>query len=94
MVQTVTLTNAPAMSSENFCYWLQGLFELQPDLKELTPEQVAMIKQHLGYVFNRVAPVAPGAQSVEVSRAIPEPFHRLLGTLVPFDPTNPRTVIC
>lgn len=50
MVQTLT-TSVQTMSPENFCYWLQGLFELQPDLKELTPAQIDMIKQHLMYVF-------------------------------------------
>jgi hypothetical protein len=45
------MKNLQKMSPENFCYWLQGLFELQPDLKELTTEQVQMIKQHLQYVF-------------------------------------------
>lgn len=52
MVQTISNNlYGPKMSPENFCYWLQGLFELQPDLKTLTPEQVQMIKQHLMYVF-------------------------------------------
>lgn len=50
MVQT--FASPTKMTPENFCYWLQGLFELQPDLKSLTPEQIAMIRQHLMYVFD------------------------------------------
>jgi hypothetical protein len=34
------------MTTDNFCYWLQGFFELT-DSKDLTPEQVEMIKEHL-----------------------------------------------
>lgn len=45
------------MTPENFCYWLQGLFEIEGADKNktvnqsLSYEQVACIKQHLEYVF-------------------------------------------
>lgn len=39
------------MTQEQFCFWLQGLFELCPDLKTLTETQVKMIRDHLNYVF-------------------------------------------
>ena len=51
------------MTCENFCFWLQGFFEMQPpntvDKKlVLSPEQVEMIRQHLQLVFKNVtAPV-------------------------------------
>ena len=41
------------MSPENFAYWLTGFFELT-EAKDLTIEQVAMIKEHLALCFNKV----------------------------------------
>lgn len=38
------------MKATEFCYWLQGLFELS-DSKTLTEEQVTKIKNHLKLVF-------------------------------------------
>jgi hypothetical protein len=40
------------MSPENFCYWLQGHFELNPNAKDWTPEQVQMVRNHLNMVFH------------------------------------------
>jgi hypothetical protein len=40
------------MTSENFCYWLQGYIELS-NCKSLTPEQVQMISDHLQLVFKK-----------------------------------------
>lgn len=39
------------MTSKDFCYWLQGFFELSEPNKALTPEQVKTIKNHLKLVF-------------------------------------------
>ena len=39
------------MTSRDFCYWLQGFFELQGTNQALTPEQVQIIKIHLKLVF-------------------------------------------
>lgn len=41
------------MNSTEFCYWLQGFFELQNPVT-LSPEQVLIIKEHLNLVFNKV----------------------------------------
>lgn len=38
------------MQPRDFCYWLQGFFELTKT-DELTPEQVGEIKKHLYNVF-------------------------------------------
>ncbi len=38
------------MTSQNFCYWLQGLFEVGKPT-ELNAEQVSLIKRHLDMVF-------------------------------------------
>jgi dihydroorotate dehydrogenase len=43
------------MKSENFCYWLRGFFELTNN-KELSEQQVQMIKNHLALVFVKVTP--------------------------------------
>ncbi len=40
------------MTSENFLYWMQGLLELQPDLKTLDERQVELIRVHIKYVFD------------------------------------------
>ncbi len=37
------------MSPQEFCYWLQGLFELG-EPAELTPKQVDLIERHLDMV--------------------------------------------
>ncbi len=47
------------MTPTNFCYWIQGLLELTPDLKTLNEAQVKMIRDHLGYVFQHMNPEAP-----------------------------------
>lgn len=38
------------MTSRDFCYWLQGFFEIA-DPKSMTTEQVEMVKRHLNMVF-------------------------------------------
>lgn len=40
------------MKAVEFCYWLQGFFELQgEDALDMTPKQVAQIRAHLALVF-------------------------------------------
>lgn len=39
------------MTSRDFCYWLQGLFELSPERKTLNAIQVELIRKHLAMVF-------------------------------------------
>ena len=41
------------MTPEQFCYWLQGFFELSGQTS-LTDEQVEMVKKHLQTVFINV----------------------------------------
>ena len=38
------------MKSVEFCYWMQGLFEIG-DVKELNEKQVEIIRKHLDMVF-------------------------------------------
>lgn len=48
------------MEAINFCYWLQGYFELGGaglnSNKTLSSGQVQMIKEHLALVFHKVTP--------------------------------------
>jgi len=42
------------MTSREFCYWLQGYFEIQssePYRAVLTADQIEMVKKHLSMVF-------------------------------------------
>jgi hypothetical protein len=41
------------MTPENFCYWLQGLFEVG-NPTELSKEQLDVVKEHLQLVFKKV----------------------------------------
>lgn len=41
------------MTPQEFCYWLQGFFELS-ESNTLTERQVQVIKNHLGLVFHHV----------------------------------------
>lgn len=43
------------MTTDAFCYWLQGLMELQ-NPKTLDEVQVQTIKDHLNQVFKKVTP--------------------------------------
>jgi hypothetical protein len=59
-VALLLFNSRPPMTPENFVYWLQGFFEITGEVKELTPEQIKMIKDHLGYVFARPQTLVPG----------------------------------
>lgn len=68
------------MTPENFVYWLQGLLELQPDLKTLSEDQVKMIRQHLEYVFAR------GTSTTQVISSQPQgagDLHRIISQMIP-----------
>ena len=43
------------MNEREFCYWLQGYFELTRT-KTLTLAQIQIIKDHLNLVFNKITP--------------------------------------
>ena len=49
------------MTSRDFCYWLQGLFELGAPV-QLDEKQTALVRQHLALVFvHEIDPSAGGA---------------------------------
>ena len=39
------------MKSEQFCFWLQGYFEIGESEEGLSPRQVQIIRNHLNMVF-------------------------------------------
>lgn len=43
------------MNEREFCYWLQGFFEVG-NPKQLSPEQTQIIKDHLALLFTKVTP--------------------------------------
>lgn len=60
------------MQSRDFCYWLQGFFEVQsmaasepskPEVSGLTAAQVSMIRNHLNMVFIHEIDPAMGGQA-------------------------------
>lgn len=74
------------MTSVSFCYWLQGLFELQ-NPAELTPEQTACIKRHLAMVFvHEIDPAMGGKEhQAKLNETHKDPFHYTIdqtGTLL------------
>lgn len=51
------------MTSRDFCYWLQGYFELAGTNNQLTPDQIATINRHLKMVFvHEIDPSFPPEQ--------------------------------
>jgi hypothetical protein len=59
------------MKAEQFCYWLQGHFELSDD-KELSVSQVEEIKNHLNMVFYYDLDKQPSKEDQEKLNAIHE----------------------
>lgn len=61
------------MTPENFCYWLQGYFEIEePDF--LSKGQIRMIRDHLSLVFNY--PKRERGQAKKKPRACAKPKRR------------------
>lgn len=45
--------NEDQLAPDQFCFWLQGFFELT-DSNELSEKQIKIIKEHLELVFKKV----------------------------------------
>lgn len=52
------------MTPEQFCYWLQGYFEMTEGNANLSQNQIEMIKSHLALVFHKVTPNL-GVESID-----------------------------
>lgn len=72
------------MNAENFAYWLQGFFELA-DTNELTKEQIQMIKDHLGLVFNKVTPDRPSKKKAKAGKGTKKALKELAEMTPPAD---------
>lgn len=63
------------MTSRDFCYWLQGYFELTEELdtalvKDFSRSQLATIKNHLNMVFiHEIDPSFPAEQQLALDAA-------------------------
>lgn len=69
------------MTSRDFCYWLQGLFELGAPAS-LSLEQTAAVKAHLAMVFiHEIDPSAGGPEAQKILQGI----HDALAV----EPNNP-----
>lgn len=56
------------MNSRDFCFWLQGYFELSKGDPNLSGDQVNTIKEHLSLVFK-----VPGEPPLPMTPASPYP---------------------
>jgi hypothetical protein len=75
------------MTTTEFCYWLQGFFEIQAASdnpgRQLSPKQVEIIQRHLSLVFKHdIDPKAGSPAHQEVLQGIHD------GTLGPSWPTG------
>lgn len=63
------------MHARDFCFWLQGFFEVaNPD--GMTREQVSMVKRHLALVFkHEIDPAMGDAQHQTALNDIHSPTH-------------------
>lgn len=65
------------MKSVEFCYWLQGMFELSKP-ESLTAEQTELIKKHLHMVFvHEIDPTYPKKQVLNEIHSGPSNPHEL-----------------
>lgn len=63
------ITEVRTMQSRDFCYWLQGFFEIAKPV-HLTPDQVLMIQRHLNMVFiHEIDPSFPKEQQAALNEA-------------------------
>jgi len=74
------------MKSRDFCYWLQGFFELNEGKVELSATQVAHIRDHLNMVFiHEIDPSFPQHQQAALdaahSRTPPRQFQPSRGDI-------------
>jgi len=78
------------MSPQEFCYWLQGYFEIvgtNAPTKSLNPEQVQVIKDYLILVFTKVTP------SININPFPPLP-NTFPNTTPLIAPNNPPCITC
>lgn len=61
------------MKSRDFCYWLQGFFELRAKDEPMTAEQIACVERHLAMVFvHEIDPSFPDGEKLDAVHAPPK----------------------
>lgn len=72
------------MTSRDFCYWLQGLFELtEVDRTGISSKQAEIIQRHLAMVFkHEIDPSAGDGKTQEALNAIHSGGHEPSGGTV------------
>lgn len=78
------------MTSRDFCYWLQGFYEIIGGAAAgLTAEQSEIVKRHLAMVFaHEIDPQAGGPGHQKTLNDIHNPFHLGTGSVTVFDSKN------
>lgn len=76
------------MQSRDFCYWLQGFFEVS-DVTEINEKQTQQIKNHLNLVFKHEIDPSIDLGNKEKTQQLGEIHNHKL----PFGPTNSNEVI-
>ena len=70
------------MTSRDFCYWLQGFFELKETTAAITPTQEEQIQKHLALVFkHEIDPSFPAEQQQalnQIHNIFPHPGDGLI----------------
>jgi len=76
------------MNELNFCYWLQGFFELKKTIDHregFSPDTVKVIEDHLKLVFNKVTPTYQLPSLVKSPSIVDSTFTQ---------PFNPGMITC
>jgi hypothetical protein len=74
------------MKSVEFCYWLQGFYEIAKPKQGLTQEQSEMIQKHLQLVFvHEIDPSYPKDQQQLLNEIHngPKPTNPIIGGTLP-----------
>lgn len=74
------------MSPREFCYWLQGYFELNPGVTQLSPAQNTVLKNHLNMVFVHEAGVPPKTESIPGHDPFPQIDNQPVEATLPWVP--------
>jgi hypothetical protein len=76
------------MTSRDFCYWLQGHFEIN-NAKTLNAKQTEMIKRHLNLVFkHEIDPSMGSKKHIAKLRKVHSPKPKATKSKTYFDPMN------
>jgi hypothetical protein len=82
------------MKSRDFCYWLQGFFELSVDKPTLAPAQVECIQRHLALVFkHEIDPEGGDERMQEALNALHSGKKKNKTEIGGVDPNNPNLLI-